>query len=42
MLRRYALGRASVDEVYDVVLGTVDLIFSPAPRRTRRATTVGE
>lgn len=38
MLRRHAMGRAGVDEVYDVVLGTVDLIFSPAPRRTARTT----
>ena len=32
MLHSYALDRASVDRVYDVVLGTVDLIFSPAPK----------
>jgi AcrR family transcriptional regulator len=31
MLRQYALGRLTVDEVYAVVLGTVDLIFSPPP-----------
>jgi hypothetical protein len=32
MLRQYALGRLAVDEVYAVVLRTVDLIFSPPPR----------
>jgi AcrR family transcriptional regulator len=32
MLRQYALGRMTVDEVYDVVLGTADLIFSPPVR----------
>ncbi len=29
MLHAFALDRATVDRVYDVVLGTVDLIFSP-------------
>ena len=27
MLREHAMGRVAVDEVYDVVLGTVDLVF---------------
>jgi AcrR family transcriptional regulator len=47
MLRQYALGRLSVEEVYAVVLGTVDLIFAPAPQpepglsRGRRRSPVG-
>ena len=32
MLHSYALGRVSLEQVQEVVLGTVDLIFSPPPR----------
>jgi AcrR family transcriptional regulator len=32
MLHSYALDRVSVDRVYEVVLGSVDLVFSPPPR----------
>jgi AcrR family transcriptional regulator len=32
MLHSYALDRVDVDRVYDVVLGTVDLIFAPPPK----------
>jgi AcrR family transcriptional regulator len=31
-LRAWAMGRCSIDEVYTSVLGSVDLIFSPAPQ----------
>ncbi|MCU1366703.1 MAG: putative TetR family transcriptional regulator [Ilumatobacteraceae bacterium] len=40
MLHSYALDRVTVERVYEVVLGTVDLVFSPPPR-ARRATTIG-
>jgi AcrR family transcriptional regulator len=37
MLHSYALDRVSVDRVYEVVLGTVDLVFSPPPRVRAKA-----
>ena len=36
MLHSYALDRVSVERVYEVVLGTVDLVFSPPPRISRK------
>ncbi len=39
MLHSYALDRVSVDRVYEVVLGSVDLVFSPPPTTRRPRTT---
>ena len=30
-LHQFALGRATIERVYEIVLGSVDLVFSPAP-----------